>query len=202
MHQRADVRDPSQALATARVDVAPARVDGGRARGIAVAAVVFVAMFAVFAVSLKVDRPTQVGQDPAGEAAPPFTLPLLRGGAPFGLADLRGKPVVLNFWASWCVPCEQEAPVLAAAWQGWRDRGVAFLGVDVQDSTVWARRMTDRFGLGYRSVVDATGSVSSRYGVLGFPETFFIAPDGTIMAKFVGPLDADTLDAYVSSLVR
>ena len=201
MDQRTHVRGTSKVALAAPTDVAP-RAPGGRARGIVVAAFVFAVMLAVFAVSLKADRPTQVGQDPAGAIAPAFTLPLLRGDASFGLADLRGKPVVLNFWASWCTPCEQEAPVLAAAWPVWRERGVVFLGVDVQDSTVWARRMTDRFGLGYRSVVDETGSVTARYGVLGFPETFFIEPDGTIMAKYVGPLDAHTLDAYLTSLVR
>ncbi|GBC87754.1 Thiol-disulfide oxidoreductase ResA [bacterium HR12] len=158
-------------------------------------------VLAILGATLKVNTGHRLPMNPSGPA-PDFTLPLLQGQGSVTLSDLRGRPVLLNFWASWCVACKEEAPVLAAGWRRWRDEGVVFLGVNTQDSRSAAIAFEERYGIEYQSVVDENGSVTSAYGVTGFPETFFIDARGTIVAKYVGPLDGPTLDAYVRALLE
>jgi cytochrome c biogenesis protein CcmG/thiol:disulfide interchange protein DsbE len=151
--------------------------------------------------ALRVMGSAALGQDPFGQAAPDFELPLLKGEGTLALSELRGKPVVLNFWASWCGPCKDEAPVLAAAEKRWRSDGVVFLGVDSEDTRDAGLAFEASYGIEYDSVFDEQGRLEVQYGVLGFPETFFIDREGTIRAKYVGPIDAQNLDAYVASIV-
>jgi cytochrome c biogenesis protein CcmG, thiol:disulfide interchange protein DsbE len=134
---------------------------------------------------------------PAG--APAFTLDVLQrgdGGPPalaratadgrLSLRELRGSPVVLNFWASWCVPCRTESPDLQRAWTADRDRGVVVLGLDMQDITGDARDFIREFGLTYPMVREGGNDTAQRYGTTGLPETFFISARGQVVGHVIG----------------
>jgi cytochrome c biogenesis protein CcmG/thiol:disulfide interchange protein DsbE len=126
--------------------------------------------------------------------APEFTLERLDGEGDLSLASLRGKPVVLNFWASWCGPCKDEAPLLQEASERWGDR-VAFVGIDVKDFRGDARDFLERFGVTYPNVYDGKGSTIGRYGVTGYPETYFVDAEGRVRWRIAGPVeDAEDVD--------
>jgi cytochrome c biogenesis protein CcmG, thiol:disulfide interchange protein DsbE len=136
-------------------------------------------------------------------SAPPFTLPRLSGGGTLDLASYRGKAVVLNFWASWCVPCKQEAPELEAAWRRWRSRGVVFIGIDAQDFYGDAREFAKKHGLTYPLAHDGPGKVVGAYGVVGFPETFFVDRRGRIVGDHVaGPVSREKLERNIRLALR
>jgi cytochrome c biogenesis protein CcmG/thiol:disulfide interchange protein DsbE len=118
-------------------------------------------------------------------AAPAFVLPRFDGGA-LSSAELRGRYVVMNFWASWCIPCKDEAPLLERVWQEYRARGVVVLGVNIQDLEPEARRFIAETRATYPQVRDRDGGVSRAYGTTGVPETFFIDREGRIARKFPG----------------
>jgi cytochrome c biogenesis protein CcmG/thiol:disulfide interchange protein DsbE len=126
--------------------------------------------------------------------APDFQLTLFDGSF-VRLSDYRGKAVVLNFWASWCIPCREEAPLLEAAWRALKDRDVVFLGVNIQDSEEAATAFIREFGLSFPNGRDAAAKIAIDYGVYGIPETFFIDRQGRITAKVIGPLGPETLVA-------
>ena len=140
-----------------------------------------------------------------GGPAPLFTLPELgSSGDPISLANAislasyRGKVVVLNFWASWCNPCKDEAPLLESAWDRYKDKGVVVLGVDAQDFGVDARRFVDNEGITYPIARDKYGSTLGHYGVTGFPETWFIDRQGRIVGEhIVGPLTQESLEQNI-----
>jgi cytochrome c biogenesis protein CcmG, thiol:disulfide interchange protein DsbE len=127
-----------------------------------------------------------------GRLAPDFTLTLMDGSA-LRLADLRGKAVFLNFWASWCPPCRVEAPALEAAWRRYRERDVVFLGVNIQDTDENARRFLSEFAITYPNGIDRGSRIAIDYGVWGLPETFFIDREGRITYKHVGALGEATV---------
>jgi cytochrome c biogenesis protein CcmG/thiol:disulfide interchange protein DsbE len=145
--------------------------------------------------------PGRVGSPLVGRAAPSFKLVSLDG-TTIDLAALRGRPVVLNFWASWCIPCRDEAPLLRAAQERYAARNVAFLGVVYQDSAASALAFVVRYGITYPSLLDPDGRTALDYGVFGIPETYFIAADGTIRAKQIGQLDAASLDREIYEALR
>jgi cytochrome c biogenesis protein CcmG/thiol:disulfide interchange protein DsbE len=126
--------------------------------------------------------------------APSFTLTLFDGKA-IRLEDFRGKVVFLNFWASWCVPCRAEAKDLESAWKKYKDRGVVFVGVNIQYKEDDARRFIEEFGITYMNGRDATGRIAIDYGVWGIPETFFIDRHGRITYKHVGALGVPIITA-------
>jgi cytochrome c biogenesis protein CcmG, thiol:disulfide interchange protein DsbE len=128
--------------------------------------------------------------------APALLLDRLDREGKLSLESLRGNAVVLNFWASWCAPCKEEAPLLEEAWRDHRDKGLVVVGVDAQDFRGDARSFMRRFGLTYPVVHDGRGSTLGRFGVTGFPETFFIDREGKIVAVEVGPLDDRNKDEF------
>lgn len=145
------------------------------------------------------------GQDPRdfaspliGKAAPDFSLSTLDGTA-VRLADLEGKPAVLNFWATWCVPCRQEhATLLAAAERA--DGEVAFYGIVYQDEPATIRAWLDRHGNGYPTLVDEGGRAAIAFGVYGVPETYLLDAEGLIRHKFVGPVEPGALRTALEAL--
>jgi cytochrome c biogenesis protein CcmG, thiol:disulfide interchange protein DsbE len=118
-------------------------------------------------------------------AAPHFDLTRLDRAGKLSLASLRGKVVVLNFWASWCDPCKGEAPRLEEAWRSFRRDGVVVVGVDAQDFSGDARRFMRRYKLTYPNVHDGPGDILPKYGVTGFPETYFVGRDGRLIGERV-----------------
>ena len=124
--------------------------------------------------------------------APAFTLDRLDRDGQLGVGDLKGKVVVVNFWASWCVPCRDEAPVLQKTYERYRDQGLVVLGVDVNDFRQDARRFMKRYGLSYPVVYDGKGSTVGKWGVRGFPETFFVDRSGKLVGERIeGAVDIE-----------
>ncbi len=125
------------------------------------------------------------GPPQPGDRAPDFRAPLLGKQGSFSLDEAKGKPVLLNFWASWCVPCEDEAPYLRRAHEVYGDR-VEFVGVDVKDSASDALAFSRRHDLDYTLVRD-TGAIYADYGLTGQPETFLVNRRGVVMEHVPGP---------------
>ena len=124
--------------------------------------------------------------------APAFTLDRLDRDGQLGVGDLKGRAVVVNFWASWCVPCRDEAPVLQKTYERYRDQGLVVLGVDVNDFRQDARRFMKRYGLSYPVVYDGKGSTVGKWGVRGFPETFFVDRTGKLVGERIeGAVDIE-----------
>jgi cytochrome c biogenesis protein CcmG, thiol:disulfide interchange protein DsbE len=135
-------------------------------------------------------------------SAPDFDLDRIGRDGKLKLSSLRGRVVVLNFWASWCQACKDEARTVEAAARRWQPRGVIFIGVDSQDFTSDARRFAHRFGLTYASVHDGSGSVMTRYGVTGLPETWTLDRHGRLVDHIPGVTDAGRLDSAIERARR
>jgi cytochrome c biogenesis protein CcmG/thiol:disulfide interchange protein DsbE len=116
-------------------------------------------------------------------AAPTFTLEQLDGSGPLALADLRGKAVIVNFWASWCEPCKDEAPFLQETYERYRDQGLVVLGIDVEDFRKDAQRFVDRYEITYPNVRDVKKQTIGAWGVTGYPETFFVDRTGKLVGE-------------------
>jgi len=126
-----------------------------------------------------------------GEPAPPIMGATLEGKA-FDLAAYRGTPLVVNFWASWCGPCKDEAPVLQQTYERYRAQGLVVLGVDVKDFREDARRFMRRYGITYPVVYDGKGSTIGRWGIQGYPETFFVDRSGKLVGeRIAGAVDIE-----------
>lgn len=139
----------------------------------------------------------RVAPGPARE----FSLVLLDGRT-VTLAGLRGKVVMLDFWASWCPPCQEEAATLAEVYREYAGRPVEFVGVDIWDRREDAQAFVERYGVTYPTGVDVKGAIAIDYGVKGIPEKFFIDRDGALRRKFVGPMTGDKLRAVLDPLLQ
>ncbi len=124
--------------------------------------------------------------------APAFTLELLDGSGRLALSELRGKALIVNFWASWCEPCKDEAPFLQRMYDRHRAEGLVVLGIDVEDFKKDARRFVKRYGLTYPNVRDVKKETIGKWGVTGYPETFFVDRNGRLVGQRIqGGADLD-----------
>jgi cytochrome c biogenesis protein CcmG/thiol:disulfide interchange protein DsbE len=129
--------------------------------------------------------PSTSAAPPVGRPAPDFTLPLFSGGT-LTLHSLKGKPVVLNFWASWCVPCREETPLLVRLHKIYGPKGIMFVGVNVEDNAVAARAFLARYHVDYPVVRSMDDGLIDAYAVPGIPTTVFIGANGVVVDKFTG----------------
>jgi cytochrome c biogenesis protein CcmG, thiol:disulfide interchange protein DsbE len=148
-----------------------------------------------------------LGKDPqhidsplVGRPAPPFALRAVGTGETIDLESLRGKPVIVNFWATWCGPCFEEHPTLVANARNLPN--VQFVGIVFNDTDDKIMRFLAERGSAYPTLLDANGKTAIAYGVGGVPETFFINPAGKIVAKFEGPLSTETLQENLEKALR
>jgi cytochrome c biogenesis protein CcmG/thiol:disulfide interchange protein DsbE len=134
-----------------------------------------------------------------GDRAPDFALADLDG-EPVRLADYVGRPVLLNFWASWCLPCVEEFPILAEALEVHADFGLAVIGIVYRDRSEAARAFGEQLGATWPLVMDPGERVARAYGVFGPPESWLIGPDGMVISRHIGPFTAEELAAELARL--
>jgi cytochrome c biogenesis protein CcmG, thiol:disulfide interchange protein DsbE len=151
------------------------------AQGLALAGVAGLLVLLVWKVTHE-NRNTAASEVAHGKSgpAPAFSLPRLTGSGKVSLASLRGKGIVINFWASWCRPCKAEAPLLEQAWRKYRAQGLVVVGIDSNDVSSDARAFATRHGLTYTLLHDP-GATYDRYGLSGVPETFFVDRRGRLV---------------------
>lgn len=144
-----------------------------------------------------------VGTD-EGDAAPDFLLQTLDGGT-LRLSDLRGSPVLVNFWASWCTPCRQEMPEIVRAYNARRDEGLVVVGVNLQENTGQVRSFAEDFGMEFPVVIDRTGQVAEgwRIGgpIEGIPSSYFLDARGVVRKRVFGPMTEETLADALASIM-
>ena len=167
------------------VDTSPTpEVATPRSRGFRIMLAIVPALAFIGVLSIAVFR--SGSQAEAGKSAPSFDLQLLDGSGALTDEDLKGHPVVINFWASWCIPCREEAPLFERAWKNYRDEGVIFLGVNIKDAESDARAFVKEFGITYPVVRDLDQTLTKDFGVKGLPETFFVDHRWTFIGAISG----------------
>lgn len=184
----------------------PAAAEGVSWKRVAVVLAALVPVIALLAFGLT-RNPSQIDSPLPGRDAPQWALQVF-GGAPDAqpgqtvrLADLRGQVVVLNFWASWCLACRDEHPVLSAVAERYRGQGVNFYGVLYNDSPVNGQRWIEEMGgQTYPALQDQDALTAIDYGLYGVPETFIIGPDGKVAYKHIGPVTEQVLVEWIEKL--
>ena len=178
-------------------------------RTIGVAVVLVVGILAAVAFLSERSTPEQVGSGndlprpgasaPADKsfALPPATLAGFAGGPEVNLAELRGEPLIVNFWATWCAPCVEEMPEFKRAADEFGD-AVTFLGVDVEDAPPNAEPFVRTLGIDYPLAIDPQREFYRSVGNFGMPTTLFVDPDGVVQYRHTGPLDAEQLRALAA----
>ncbi|HLF89779.1 MAG TPA: TlpA disulfide reductase family protein [Anaerolineales bacterium] len=132
--------------------------------------------------------------------APDFTMTSFSGEI-LSLSELRGQVVIINFWASWCPPCREEAAYLEQTWRKYKDQGVAFIGVDYVDTEPEALAYIEEFDITYFNGPDLGTRISQAYNIQGVPETFFVTKTGQLREPYIGPLSPPTLDNIILELL-
>ena len=174
----------------------------GLPRGYLVAAAA-VPLLALLATGLLIGLrpPSGVSGASVGRPAPDFALVDLAGN-PIRLSELRGRPVLINFWASWCGPCVEEFPRIEAALDEHGASGLAVIGIVYQDRWSSADRFMDQMGASWPAAMDPGGRVADRYGVYGAPESFFIDRDGVVAARQFGPFTSEALARHLALIME
>jgi len=162
-------------------------------------------LLAIMAVGL---NKAQQGSVQTGDTISTFNLKFFdgynrQGKNEVSLAELKGKVVMINFWASWCIPCEQEAPALEAAWKSYEPGGkVVFLGVDYVDTEPEARSYLSKFGISYPNGPDLQTRISQMFRIKGVPETYIIDQNGKLVSSQIGPFDTEAqIHTMIDSLL-
>lgn len=186
--------NPEPADQTTPVEPAPNRIWSTTGRLVVVFLVV--GLIALLAWGL-----VQAEKTPLEEGmAPDFTLTSFDGRT-YTLSELRGNVVIINFWASWCPPCREEAAYLERTWRKYKDKGVIFIGVDYADAEKPALAYIDEFDITYFNGPDLGTRISQRYNIKGVPETYYVAKDGTLRGNHIGPLFEPELDNRIDELL-
>jgi cytochrome c biogenesis protein CcmG, thiol:disulfide interchange protein DsbE len=157
------------------------------------------ALVAVLALGFRRD-PRDIRSAVVGQPAPAFDLERIDEPGRVRLADQAGKVVVVNFYASWCVPCKEEAPALVRVWERYRRSDVVFVGIVYQDSPDAAKAFHGRLGQTWPATLDDNGRTALAFGVFGVPETYFIGKDGKVEGRHIGPIDETTLTRGIEAL--
>ena len=170
-----------------------------------VVSLVNVGLLTFLAVQLLTPASKPASDPIVGHPAPNFSLAVLgpaTGQSTLSLSDLKGKAVVINFWASWCAPCQEELPLLESAWKRLQAQGkdVIFVGIDFQESKSTAAEFLQQNGVTYPAVLDSSGSVANRYRITSLPDTFFINRNGTVISKVLRQLTDQVLSSNLQSI--
>ena len=181
-----------------RSAVHPNRGPGRRRRTLVAIAALVLALVGVAIWQAVAPSPSAIASHlvgPSGQPAPAFSLPSLRAPrSSLTLASFRGRPVVVNFWASWCVPCRTEMTLLEQAYQAHHGR-VVFIGVDTHDTPGAARAFLAQVHVTYPTLSDVDGQTALSYALFGLPTTIFISSNGTELGRHIGQLDSNSLQA-------
>ena len=187
-----------------RPDAAPVSRRSRPLRPLAILAVVVVVALAGWAIhdgsGCASAEPTGIASAEPGQPAPALVGTTLDG-QPFDLAAERGRPVIVNFWASWCVPCQAEFPLLQAAQAEHAADGLVVVGVIYQDTSAAAKAFASSHGATWVNLADPCGSIATAYTVVAPPQTYFIASDGVLKSRQIGQITGPDLDRQLSAIL-
>jgi cytochrome c biogenesis protein CcmG/thiol:disulfide interchange protein DsbE len=172
------------------------RTVGFAAIGLAIFGFLALTAFSFVSGGDRVDEAVTSGSDTAAN----FTLTLFDGGE-FFLSEHAGKPILVNFWASWCPPCREEAKLLQRTWGIYEDKGVVYVGVDTQDTEPAARAFLTDFGVTYPNGIDSDNAISRSYQAFDLPTTVFIDRKGTIVKRWIGAIPEQQLVGWLDEII-